>query len=298
VLLDLQLPDSEGLDTVVQFRTAVPDIPIIVLTASEEDGMGQQALSQGAQDYLTKDQVTIHNLMRTIRYAMKRSQILQQLQNALRQREVLLQEVHHRVKNNMQTVASLLRLQARAVTDEQTLKLFKECQERIEAMALIHEMLYQSPNMHEIAAIGYFHRLTENLLRSHRTTADSVNLKLDIANVLLDLNAAIPCGLIVNELVTNSLQHAFPDQGVGEIFIQLMKNTEITSSDAAADSLTLIVSDNGIGLPPGVDIRQVQSSLGLQLVRSLTRQLNSTLDINTNNGTMFRITFTPKRESN
>ena len=207
----------------------------------------------------------------------------EQIQKSLLEKEVLLKEVHHRVKNNMQIISSLLRLKSRYITDEKHLEIFEESQNRIISMSLVHEKLYKSSDFTNIDIKEYITELANTLLHSGKGSGSHIALKLVVDDVLLGVNAAVPFGLILNELLTNCIKHAFPDGGNGEIKISLH---EIDDGE-----IELIVSDNGVGIPEDIDVRKTDS-LGLHLVTMLTeQQLKGELSLNRNNGTEFRIKF-------
>lgn len=214
----------------------------------------------------------------------ERKRTEEQLKVSLNEKESLLKEVHHRVKNNLQIISSLLRLQSDYIEDEKALTSFKDSQNRIRSMALIHEKLYQSRDVSNINLIEYIRDLVSHLLRSYTATSQFVNLKIDANDIWLNIDTAIPCGLIINELVSNSLKHAFP---------QPSPDNEISISIHLADGnlFRLIVSDNGIGFPQGLDFRDTDS-LGLQLVCTFTEQLEGAIELDRNHGTAFIITFT------
>ncbi|MFB2934224.1 PAS domain S-box protein [Aerosakkonemataceae cyanobacterium BLCC-F154] len=203
---------------------------------------------------------------------------------SLKEKELLLKEIHHRVKNNLQVISSLLKLQSSYIKDEEALALFTESYNRVRSMALIHEKLYQSKGLARIDAVDYIRDLTDNLFRSYNVATNTIELHLRVEHIELDIDTAIPCGLIINELVSNSLKYAFVNQGKGELYINLFYQ-EGTSK------VTLLISDNGIGLPPNFDITELES-LGLQLVYNLTEQLNGEMEINSDRGAKFTITFT------
>ena len=206
-----------------------------------------------------------------------------QLRHSLMERDVLLKEIHHRVKNNLQIISGLLQLQAQSVTDADTVKILRESQHRIESMSLIHKKLYASSDFGEIDLADYIPSLASNLLASYQIVPNRVTLHLDITPVLLNIDQAIPCGLIVNELVSNALKYAFPDDRTGEIEIRLH-----TSANQHVD---LTIRDNGIGLPETLDWNYVQS-LGLSLVHDLAvEQLDGKLIVERNGGTIFKIEF-------
>jgi two-component sensor histidine kinase len=187
------------------------------------------------------------------------------LRTSLGEKEVLLKEVHHRVKNNLQFVSSLLALQAARIKDRQITSAIKESQQRIRAMALMHEQLYRGPNLASVPIARHLTALCADLYRSYSVDPDRIALDLRVADVSLDLDRSIRCGLIVNELVSNAILHAFPDGREGRITVRL---------DADDDHYELAVSDNGVGLPAEVDPLQTES-LGLQLVADLADQLGA-----------------------
>ncbi len=198
-----------------------------------------------------------------------------QIRSSLKEKEVLLKEIHHRVKNNLQIICSLLSLQASEIEDPKAGQTFKESQDRVKAMALIHERLYQSGDLAKIDFAGYVRNLTGHLLRSYRVDSKTVRLNLDVEPVPMSLDVAIPCGLIINELVSNALKYAFPHGKGGEILVRFGEGT--------GQVLMLHVSDTGVGLPEGRDPEKSES-LGLKLVRSLTEQLDGTAFYSSRNG--------------
>jgi len=218
----------------------------------------------------------------------QRKQAEEQIKAALKEKEVLLREIHHRVKNNMQIVSSLLRLQSRYTKDKQILDIFKASQSRIESMAFIHEKLYQSKDLARIDFTDYVNTLVRNLFTTYGVSTARIKLNIDIKHVSLPLDKAIPCGLIINELVSNSLKYAFPANKQGEIKIALHPTNE--------NELELIVSDNGISMPEDIDFRNTES-LGLHLVTILAKdQLRGEINLNRTGGTEFKIKFEEPRK--
>jgi PAS domain S-box-containing protein len=206
-----------------------------------------------------------------------------QLKASLTEKEVLLKEIHHRVKNNLQVISSLLRLQAGYIKDQQALDIFQDSQNRVRAMALIHENLYQSHDLARIEFADYIRKLTNNLCRSYGVNYNQVKLNLNIEQIWLRVDTAIPCGLIINELVSNSLKHAFINaEAIGEIHIEFVSMQQ--------NEFSLIIGDNGIGVPEDIEVRRHQS-LGLRLVWNLVEQLEGSIAVKTKSGTFYHITF-------
>lgn len=199
---------------------------------------------------------------------------------SLKEKEVLLREIHHRVKNNMQVISSLLKLQSGYVKNKADIEMFKESQNRIKSMALVHEKLYQSEDLSNIDFKGYIEHLANTLFRSYGINGTKTALKVDAEDVMLGVDTAIPCGLIINELVSNSLKYAFPAgiEGEIEIVFRLIDENEIE----------LMVSDNGVGIPEDLDFRN-SNSLGLKLVNILTDQIGGKLELDRSKGTRFHI---------
>lgn len=200
---------------------------------------------------------------------------------SLREKEVLLKEIHHRVKNNLQVVTSLLGLQSRTIEDGPARRMFQESQNRVHSMALIHESLYQSGNLSEINLPAYIDQLTSHLMRSYGVDASRVRICASVDDLRLTMDTAIPCGLIINELVSNSLKYAFPDGRCGTIGIQMREEGE---------HIRVEVSDDGVGLPEGVDFASTRS-LGLRLVRTLAGQLDAALERGNGPGTRTTLRF-------
>ena len=207
-------------------------------------------------------------------------------ENSLKEKEMLLREIHHRVKNNLQVISSLLSLQSRYSKDKQAIEMAKESQNRIKAMALIHEKLYRSKDFANVEFNDYIKNLVNDLFASYKVSASRIVLNMDIENISLGIDTAIPTGLIVNELVTNCLKYAFTEGNDGEVMISLRSLDD--------DEKELIVSDNGVGLPESLDIKKAES-LGLRMITNLTeKSLHGKVNINKSNGTEFQIIFKEK----
>ncbi|MGQ9870847.1 GAF domain-containing protein [Leptodesmis sp.] len=220
--------------------------------------------------------------------ASQKASLYQQLAGELTQKDVLLKEIHHRVKNNLQIISSLLRMQSRQAVSEETIAIqFQEAQNRVQSMALIHEHLYQANDLSQIDFSEYLHTLVNNLFRSYGVSKH-ITLAIATNGLTLTLDKAIPCGLIINELVSNSLKYAFPNARPGHISLSLQR--EQPDHPDVEEQITLVVADNGIGIPEAVDW-QTASSLGLRIVRNLVNQMKGKLVLNRDSGTEFRISF-------
>jgi PAS domain S-box-containing protein len=217
--------------------------------------------------------------------AVHRKKTDAQVKASLEEKDVLLKEVHHRVKNNMQVISSLLNLQSRHLHDPRVAEAFRDSQRRIRSMALIHERLYQSSDLSRIEFSQYLRNLATHLFHSYQVDANRVRLRMDAEPIYLNINTAIPCGLIVNELVSNSLKHGFPEGRSGEVAVELRHVPE--------DGYLLRVKDDGIGFPEGLDIRRTET-LGMQVVTTLVSQIDGRLEFEktqASGGTSFTLQF-------
>jgi two-component sensor histidine kinase len=211
----------------------------------------------------------------------ERKQAEEAVAASLREKETMLKEIHHRVKNNLQVISSLLGLQSSCLQDEKSRAIFQESQERVRVMANIHTMLYQSADLARVDFGGFIRDLAGRLQQSYGLSGSSIEINADIADVSMAIETSIPCGLILNELMSNTLKHAFPEGRAGEVTV---------SMKTAGDRFELKVQDNGIGLPESVDFKHPQS-LGLELVRLLAEQIGGKIDLQVEGGTTFTITF-------
>lgn len=206
---------------------------------------------------------------------------------ALRDKDILMKEIYHRVKNNLAVIQSLLSLQMREIKDEQHKAYFVDIQNRVKSMTMIHERLHRSEDLKNIGAGEYIRSLSDTLFHNYRTKSN-VRLSYNLQDVRVDVDTMIPLGLILNELVSNSLKYAFPDGRSGELHISFIKPDE--------GEYELVVRDNGIGLPKDFDIRQ-SKSLGLTIVTSLASQLGGELSVSVENGAEFRIRFRDRAQA-
>jgi PAS domain S-box-containing protein len=208
----------------------------------------------------------------------------EKIRESLREKETLLKEIHHRVKNNLQIISSLLNLQAKSIGDEKLEGIFRECQDRIAAMAFVHQLLYKSQNFAEINFGEYLRETASHLFRSYKIGKSTISLVIQAENVMLPIDTAIPCGLIINELVTNALKYAFPGASKGEIKIEMSKTKQ---------GIRLLFEDNGIGFPKDVDFSN-SGTLGLKLIHLLVKQLDGSIEQFINGGTKYAILLKPE----
>jgi two-component sensor histidine kinase/FixJ family two-component response regulator len=366
LLLDLNLPDSFGFDTFLKAKERVPQIPIVILSAFDDEDVAINAVKGEAQDYLIKGKVDSSLLSRSISYAIERKAIEgelirhrdhleelvqertielqaansllqneieerkraeEEIKTSLEEKNILLEEIHNRVENNLQTISNLMGLEYTQLNDKKPIEIYQESQNRVKAIALIHETLSRSEDFAIIDFGKYAHDLINHLFKSYAVDKNiDANIKMD--GILLDIDTAVPCGLILNELVTNSIKHAFPSsyhechELLKDAFTQPSDENQKFINDQvrydAIDGLKfakgsikdqneligeinitftlddgnfiLKVSDNGIGLPDDVDFRYAETT-GMQLVNTLVRQLDGLIDLEIDGGCKFKITF-------
>jgi len=319
VLVDLRMPELDGLEVLRRISAVAAHIPIIVVSGTGVLQDAVEALRSGAWDYIIKPIDDMALLEHAVDKALERARLLREnreyhrdleqqvfsrtveleraneqlmakieelegarkaVDDTLHEKEVLLQEIHHRVKNNLQVICSLLNLQTESILDPMVQQQFRESQNRIYTMALIHEELYQSRDLARIEFRDYARKLASKLLMAYGRRSD-VELGLDIDDIRLGVDAAIPAGLILNELITNSLVHGFPGGRRGRISISLRFEK---------GKAVLRVGDDGVGLPPGFD-PEISESLGLRLVTSLVAQLRAEYSLRGEDGTAWIIRF-------
>jgi len=280
ILLDVYMPGIDGIAVLEQLQAhpRYQRIPVIMLTADVDDKLLEKCFDKGAVDFLNKPPREVV-LKSRIKSALTTKNYIEQLQQAIDEKVILLKEIHHRVKNNLQIISSLFILQSGGTKDEQVLKVLKESQSRIESMALIHEKLYQSESLAKINFNEYLQDLTTDIFHSYDISHGQIELHVDIGEIELDIDTAIPCGLIINELISNVIKYAFPDKP-GVLNINFHLNTE--------KEYELLVQDNGVGIPEDLQI-ETANSLGLRLVRILVNQLKGKLQVKRDQGTQFII---------
>jgi two-component sensor histidine kinase len=209
-------------------------------------------------------------------------QLNEQVRASLREKEVLLKEIHHRVKNNLQIISSLLDLQAEQTQDRQALEMFRESRGRVRSMALIHERLYRSEDLARVNFSEYIQHLTNDLYHNYKVSEDDIILDVCVDVPPLAIDMAIPCGLLINELISNALKHAFAHTTEGHLWVALERGLDNTN--------VLTVADDGCGFPSDIDFRNT-NSFGMQLVNTLVEQLHGEIELNTARGTAFTVTF-------
>jgi two-component sensor histidine kinase len=235
--------------------------------------------------YLKLDRKKPADLSVSIPSFLERKTIEEKIKASLTEKEVLVKEVHHRVKNNLQIVSSLLSLQADSIKDAQARDKYLESIGRIKSMAIIHEQLYRSKNLSKINAEEYFSELVRFIAETYNVNKKvKVNLKIRVRDKFIDIDKAIPCGIIINELLSNAFKHAFPDNRAGEV------NIELRSVVNPNHNCRLTISDNGIGIKGKINFNNPKT-LGLQLINSLAEQLDGKLEVKRDKGTCFTIFF-------
>ena len=289
ILADHSLPHFDGVSALEIVKKKSHETPFIFVSGKIGDEFAVEMLKNGATDYVFKN--NLKKLAPAIKRALTECNELtelkeskKQLKKALEEKEILLKEIHHRVKNNLMIISSLLELQSQYIKDETDYDFFKESKNRAYSMALIHERLYQSTDFKRINFEDYIKKLAFDLFNVYAIDPDQIKLIINVENVMLDIDTAIPLGLIINELLTNSLKYAFPieDHRIDNIInINFRKNN---------NELTLTIRDNGIGFPQDLDYEN-NDSMGLDLVNSLTKQIDGIMEINNVNGTEFKIAF-------
>jgi two-component sensor histidine kinase/ActR/RegA family two-component response regulator len=315
ILLDIRMAGLDGFEVCrrLKARAASRDIPIIFISAASETAERVEGLELGAVDFISKPiqkeelkaRVRTHLELRRLRVQSEhhaadleaanrclegelaeRKRAEEAVATTLREKEALLREAHHRVKNNLALIVSLMRLEGGRSRAPETKAVLLEMQARIQSVVLLNEVLYKTESYTMVRLADYLRQIATYLFQAQNARPGAVRLTLDLGNVDVLTNQAIPCGLIVNELVTNSLKHAFAGERSGEISVGLREEAD--------GRVRLWVSDTGAGLPPGMAAKR-GDSLGLQLVSDLARQLRGVLDIGP--GSTFTVTFPPRLQA-
>lgn len=276
---------------------------IIVPISIDDNILGVIQIFSSKMNAYTKEQLSfIEALMQPIGLAINNAILYQNAQNEIKERkiaevkinqslqekELLLKEIHHRVKNNLQIVKSMISIQSRYITDKNLLRFFNESKDRIQSVALIHELLYQGDDIGRINFSHYISKLTSYLLNSLGVPKNMHSLSIEDSNVNMSMDIAIPCGLIINELFSNSVKHAFPEGRKGNIYINLSQENGNENG-----YFKLVVKDDGIGMPKGFVFDGTNVSLGMKIVYNLIRQLDGEVEVKNGTGTEFIIKFPP-----
>ena len=308
IIADYRLPHFDAPAALSLLQESGLDIPFIVVSGAIGEELAVAIMRAGAHDYLLKDDMArlapaVEREIRDARTRRERSQAEQALNESrerfieqalalerqtvlLQQRETMLREIHHRVKNNMQVMSSLLSLQSRAASSAEIRRMLEDNQNRIQSMALLHEILYQSQDLALVDFSKYLLRMVDHLFRSYGVNSRQIRLHSDLDPIKIDLDDALPTGLLISEVISNSLKHGFPEGRSGEIRILLRRQP--------AGTVSLVLSDSGVGLPDDLDWT-TSRSLGLRLVRALADQLRASLDVRSQNGTEVKLVFTLRR---
>ncbi|WP_446009031.1 response regulator [Candidatus Electrothrix sp.] len=305
ILLDIKMPEMDGYEICSRLKEdeSLVDIPVVFLSGLKDSTSKIKGFEVGGVDYITKPfqpqeilaRVRTHLSMSRMKNHLEEmvlertaelQKVTEQVKAALKEKEVLLKEIHHRVKNNMAMMSSFLQFQIDQVKDPDALQRFIDTKSRIYTMVLVHEKLYNTEDLQNINFKEFVQALVESLIFSYTSSPSHISLTIEVIEVSLNLDRAIPCGLIINELVSNALKYAFPDNRKGTISIGFIIDSE--------DRYVLTVSDDGIGLPGQVNFQEVDT-IGLRLVPLLSSQLDGEFVVKdggeASGGTSFRIVF-------
>ncbi len=321
VILDLKIGDEDGMTVLEHLKQINPNIKIIIFTgfATLETAMAavnkevfayiekmdnmekliahvHRAISEHYENYSDKleQEIKIHTAELRIKNEKLRKDIItrkkiqEQLKSTIKEREVLLKEVHHRVKNNLQLICSLLNMQSHTIFDPRDKDLFLDSINRVRSMALVHESLYGSEDLANIDMKQYVNKLVIHLFQTYHKHYGKIQSHVDINKILLTIDTAIPLGLLIDELLTNSFKYAFPDNQQGDIYISLKLEN---------DKYILIVKDNGIGLPKDYNPKE-SKTLGTDLIYTLIKQIKASITVDNSVGTCYTITFPPPKIRN
>jgi two-component sensor histidine kinase len=295
LISDISMPIVNGLDMIRKIKQANPGLYVIIMSAYSFKEYFLEAINLGVNGYLIKpvepeklfamvDELAGYVLMqKALEEKERKRQIAEtNLKKSLDEKEVLLKEVHHRVKNNMQIISSILKMQERLIGDPKLKTILGESQNRIRSMALIHENLYRNENLANIQFKNYAQALVNTISRSYSNQQRTISFTFDIEDVFLPIDIGIPCGLIINELISNSFKHAFPDRDKGNISIALRQQPD--------KSYQLTVSDDGVGVNTSFS-PETANSLGMRIVHKLIEQIEAEMTYDFSSGTSYFIRF-------
>lgn len=281
VLLDLGLPDSTGIETLRRIKKVDPEIPIVVLTGLNDEETGIASIQNGAMDYLVKGLPLELLLARTLIYARERQKTEQQIRTSLKEERALLRDIHSHVKNYIHVVCSCMKLQVKTIKNKDDIDILNECLDRIKAIALIHAEFYHSKKLLNIDFTGYIKELIDNLVFSHGLDISKIAIETKVEGVFLGIGMAIPCGLILNELLSSFLRHALAEGKNGEIMISLRESEK--------DEIELRVNSKDIGVPKNY---RDNESLGMQLLSTLVVEgLEGRFELDRNEDIELKIVF-------
>ncbi|MFO8030402.1 MAG: histidine kinase dimerization/phosphoacceptor domain -containing protein [Cyclonatronaceae bacterium] len=288
IISDYNLPGFDGLAALEIVSESSLDIPFIVISGTVGEEIAVEAVLAGAHDYVMKDNlkripVAVDREIRNSKLRKEKRIADQKIRDSLEEKEVMLKEIHHRVKNNLAVISALLTLQSDHVQDETAKELFMESVGRIKSMALIHEKLYQSEMFARVEMGDYMRQLVKTIQETYESQPRDITVHVECDNAVLDITRAIPCGLIINELLSNVYKHAFRDSETGNVYLRLKKDEETNECE-------LQVMDDGVGLPKEV-IDGKSSSLGYNIIRGLARQLSADLHMTGSHGTHVLLRF-------
>lgn len=307
VLLDAVMPEMDGFSCCAALQdlsdrglseAEADGPPILIITSLEDSQSVEQAFAAGATDYITKpiQWALLRHRVRGLRDSIERRQAEAEIRRSLKEKEALLKEIHHRVKNNLQIISSLLSLQAGTIVDEGALGCLRESQNRVRLMAMIHEKLYRSADIGKINLADYIQDLSSYVTNSYGLDSSRVRLSIDISDIFLQTDTAVSCGLIINELISNSLKYAFPklqdNLAAGQTAANSNNTIEIVAKPTGSDYFFITYKDNGVGLPEEFDVENA-TTLGLQLISTLTEQIGGLLAIKKGRPTEFNLTHLP-----
>ncbi|MGE0020579.1 MAG: histidine kinase dimerization/phosphoacceptor domain -containing protein [Draconibacterium sp.] len=295
VITDMVMPVMNGLEMVKEIKKFAPDAKFVVMSAYSEKDSFIESIHLGVDGYLMKpveakkllsliDEFAGITLMKWELEAKekKRQEAEDNMKKSLSEKDVLLREVHHRVKNNMQIISSILSMQSRNIDDPRLQEILQESQNRIHSMALIHENLYNHKSLANIMFSTYIKSLTGNIARTYSNQQANIQFDYQIDDAYLPMDIAIPCGLIINELISNSFKYAFVNRPSGIISIHFKNIRD--------NEYTLIVADNGVGIPPDINVLKTKS-LGMKILHRLVQQIDGEIANDFSNGTKFIIHF-------
>ena len=313
IIADLRMPKIDGLQVLDYVKNNYPQIPVIVVSGTGNITDVIDAMHLGAWDYILKPVEDLNILLFAVKRALEKVELTQEnkrysehleeevtektkalklanaklqeingeLRVSLEEKQVLLREVHHRVKNNMQVIMSLMNLQKPLYREAYDLRLIKKSIHRIQAMAMAHEQIYRTDDFTQINLQAYLNGMVNEIASSKTAVGEDLDIQVQVQNLYLGLELAIPIGLIIHELVDNVIEHAYPDRDGGILQVTAVKND---------DTYTLTVADKGIGLPENIEIG-LTSSLGFMLVQTLAMQVGGKLEVERQNGTLVKLVF-------